>query len=277
MPRPSIPRSGGAKVLPLVRSASGPPVVVCEDVSKRFHHYEHRPRTLREAFVGRFRKETHQPDRADFTLTGFSLRITRGESVGFVGRNGSGKSTALRLIAGIYQPTSGRVTTYGRIASIIDLGAGFHPDLTGIENIYQYAAALGLQRRETRARLSDVIEFAELGNFITEPLRLYSTGMRGRLAFAAAMLCAEPDLLLLDEVLSVGDQGFQQRCFQLLNDFNARGGTLIAVSHEGSTIQSLCDRAVWLDGGRTRMIGPADDVIAAYSGDYPGAQAMPIG
>src|SRR5690606_12367660 len=158
-----------------------------------------------EAFVGRFRKDRSRPERAEFTLTGFSLRVNRGESVAFVGRNGSGKSTALRLIAGIYRPTSGRIVTRGRVASIIDLGVGFHPDLTGIENVFQYAAALGLRRRETIARLSDVLEFAELGHFIHEPLRLYSTGMRGRLAFAAAMLCAEPDLLLLDEVLSVGD------------------------------------------------------------------------
>lgn len=241
------------------------PAIVCEHVEKRFYHYEHRTTSIRELFVRTvLGKPIHQV-RAEFTLRDFSLRVEKGEAVALIGGNGSGKSTALRMIAGIYHPTAGRVSTHGRIAAIIELGVGFHPELTGIENVVQYAAALGMGRREINACLDEILEFADIGPFVHEPVRLYSTGMRARLAFAGAILCTRPEVLLMDEILSVGDHAFQARCTDWLRGFRADGGTLVVVSHDEETVRELCGRAVWLERGRMVATGPTNDILAAYS------------
>jgi ABC-type polysaccharide/polyol phosphate transport system ATPase subunit len=183
--------------------------------------------------------------------------------VALIGSNGSGKSTALRLIAGIYVPTEGIIETRGRLTSVIELGAGFQPELTGLENVALYAAVLGLTRRELAGKLPEILEFADLGDFIHEPVKYYSSGMQARLAFSVA-LCVRPDVLLLDEVLAVGDQTFRHRCLERLREHLRRGGSLVVVSHDLETIRELCSRAVWLERGRVRLEGPVEEVTTAY-------------
>jgi ABC-2 type transport system ATP-binding protein len=232
-------------------------------VSKRFYYYEQRTSSLREWFIRRILHRPLNIRRAEFTLRSFDLRVGRGEAVALIGSNGSGKSTALRLIAGIYRPSSGTIRTYGRLTAVIELGAGFHPELTGADNVALYAAVLGLGRRELMARFDEVVEFAEMREFMDTPLKYYSSGMEARLAFSVAV-CLQPDILLLDEVLAVGDQAFRDRCLARLRAYHARGGTLILVSHEVDQVRELCTRAVWLEQGVLRMDGDVDQVLAAY-------------
>jgi ABC-2 type transport system ATP-binding protein len=251
---PSSPKSS---------EAAAAPAVALRGVSKRFYFYEHRTSSLREWFIRRVLRRPLHVRRAEFTLRELNLIVKGGEAVALLGRNGSGKSTALRLIAGIYQPSVGTVETNGRITAVIELGAGFHPELTGSENIALYAAVLGLSRRELAARYADIVEFAAMSDFLETPLKYYSSGMEARLAFSVAV-CLEPDVLLLDEVLAVGDQAFRQRCLERLRAFHARGGTLILVSHELDQLPELCQRGVWLADGRVVMDGPIEAVLSGY-------------
>jgi ABC-type polysaccharide/polyol phosphate transport system ATPase subunit len=239
------------------------PAVELRDVSKRFYYYEHRTKSLREFFIRRVLRRPLHVRRAHFMLSQVNLRIERGEVVALIGHNGSGKSTALRLIAGIYLPSQGTIETNGRIAAVIELGAGFHPELTGAENIALYAAVLGLGRRELAQRFEEIVQFAEMREVLDTPLKYYSSGMEARLAFSVAV-CLEPDTLLLDEVLAVGDEAFRLRCLERLKAFNARGGTMVIVSHELDQVRELCSRAVWLDHGLVRMDGDVETVLAAY-------------
>lgn len=240
-----------------------PAVVECRGVTKRFYYYEHQTKSLREWFIRRVLRKPIQVRRAEFTLRNLSLRVERREVVALIGTNGSGKSTALRLIAGIYQPSEGTVVANGRMAAIIELGAGFHPELTGAENVALYGAALGISRYELAKRYDEIVEFSGMGEFLDTPIKYYSSGMEARLAFSVAV-CVEPDVLLLDEVLAVGDQAFRERCLDRLRAFQARGGTMILVSHELAQVRQLCSRAVWLDQGNVRMDGDVDSVLAAY-------------
>jgi ABC-type polysaccharide/polyol phosphate transport system ATPase subunit len=239
------------------------PAVACHSLAKRFYLYEHRTNSLRELFIRAVLRRPIHIRHPYFALTDFNLRVQQGESVALIGTNGSGKSTVLRLIAGIYPPSEGIVETNGKIAAVIELGAGFHPDLTGTENIALYGAVLGFSRRETKERFSEIVSFAEIGEFINTPVKYYSSGMQARLAFAVAV-CAEPDILLLDEVLAVGDESFRQRCLNRLRAFHERGGTLIIVSHDLSTIRDLCTRAIWMDHGVVKMMGEVNEVIDTY-------------
>ncbi len=250
---PSSPRS----------SELGATAVALREVSKRFYFYDHRTSSLREWFIRRVLRRPLNVRRADFVLRGVDLAVRQGEAVALLGRNGSGKSTVLRLIAGIYQPSSGTIETHGRITAVIELGAGFHPELTGAENIALYAAVLGLTRKELAARYDEIVEFADLPDLPDTPLKYYSSGMEARLAFSVAV-CLQPDILLLDEVLAVGDQAFRERCLERLRQYHARGGTLILVSHELEQVRELCERAVWLDNGKIVMDGPIDAVLAGY-------------
>jgi len=199
-----------------------------------------------------------------------SFQLDRGESLAVIGPNGAGKSTLLGLVAGLTGPDEGTVSVRGRVAALLELGSGFHHDLTGAENINLNAALLGMSRARTAGLLDEIVEFSGIGDFLHEPLRTYSSGMIMRLAFSVAVH-VDPDILLIDEVLAVGDQAFQAKSFDKIREFRARGKTLLCVSHASGMVQQLCDRAIWLDGGELIMTGSVDDVLAAYAGHQAAA------
>jgi lipopolysaccharide transport system ATP-binding protein len=220
-------------------------------------------RSLREELVSlcRWSSRTTQP--GFFALSDVSFEAKQGEAVGLIGPNGAGKTTVLRLMAGVTRPTQGRIEVRGRVASLIELGAGFHPELTGRENVYLNGAILGLTQREVRRKLEEIVEFAELSEVIDVPVKRYSSGMYVRLGFATAAH-ADSDVLLLDEVLSVGDARFQQKSLGRMRELRARGATIVLVSHNLPTIGLFCERAVWLQRGEVASCGPAGEVIEAY-------------
>jgi ABC-type polysaccharide/polyol phosphate transport system ATPase subunit len=230
------------------------PRVELQGVSKRFYFYEHRTSSLREWFIRRVLRRPIHVRRAAFSLRGVNLRVEPGEAVALLGHNGSGKSTVLRLVAGIYQPTAGTIRTSGRITAVIELGAGFHPELTGAENIRLYGAVLGLTRRELAEHYEDIVEFAGMGDSLDTPLKYYSSGMEARLAFSVAV-CLQP---------AVGDAEFRTRCLARLCDFREQGGTLLLVSHELEQVRALCTRGIWLREGRVIMDADIETVLAAY-------------
>lgn len=199
-----------------------------------------------------------------YALHDISLNIRRGEAIGIIGRNGSGKSTLLQIIAGTLQPTRGRIETRGRIAALLELGAGFNPDFTGRENVYLNAAILGFTRQQVDARIDDIAAFAEIGDFLDQPVKTYSSGMVVRLAFAVAAN-VEPDILIVDEALSVGDARFQLKCARTIDRFIAQGVTLLFVSHDASMVKRLCSRAVLLENGSVVYAGKPNDVVNLYS------------
>ncbi len=240
-----------------------PPDVFLENVVKQFYVYSHRTTSLREWLIRTVRRRPIHIRSAEFSLKGFNLRVERGESVALIGPNGCGKSTVLRLIAGIYAPTAGTVATAGRVSAVIELGAGFHPDLTGEENIEFYGTVMGFSRKALARRMDQIVAFAGFREFMDLPVKYYSSGMQARLAFSVAVN-VEPDILLLDEVLAVGDRSFQEKCLERLRSFQSGGGTLVVVSHDLDLVRSLCSRAVWLENGMTRLDGKVEDVIEAY-------------
>ncbi len=205
-------------------------------------------------------------------LKGVDLRVARGQTVGLIGRNGSGKSTLLKLITGIYSATSGTVEVNGRISALLELGAGFHPDFSGRENILINGIILGMSRAELKDRIPEIIEFAELGDFIDEPVRTYSSGMFMRLAFAVATH-VDPELLIVDEILSVGDEHFGRKSQAKMNEFRRGGKTIVLVSHDLGTVQSYCDAVAWIDGGRIRAYGPPKETVAEYRRAVMAAEA----
>ncbi|MFN8223083.1 MAG: polysaccharide ABC transporter ATP-binding protein [Gaiellales bacterium] len=233
--------------------------VEAEGVSRRFVVRARDTQTLKELLVSRGSEGSQEV----WALRDVSVSIAPGEAVGLVGRNGSGKSTLLRLIAGIIKPTNGRVATAGRIGSLLELGAGFHPDFTGRENVELNGALQGLSRARIRERFDEIVAFAELEHAIDRPVRTYSSGMTMRLGFAIAAFL-EADILLLDEVFAVGDESFQRKCFGVISAFKQRGGTILFVSHEASAVERLCDRAVLLREGRLGFDGPVHEALAQY-------------
>jgi lipopolysaccharide transport system ATP-binding protein len=196
-------------------------------------------------------------------LRGINLNIKKGRTTAIVGRNGSGKSTLLKLITGIYSPTSGSITVNGRISALLELGAGFHPDFTGRENIFINGIILGMSRAELKDRAEDIIAYAELGDFIDEPVRSYSSGMFMRLAFAVATH-VDPEILIIDEILSVGDEHFQRKSQAKMDEFRKGGKTILLVTHGLGTVETWCDEAAWIDGGKTRMVGNPTEVVREY-------------
>lgn len=249
------------------------PIIECRNVTKHFYLYEHRTSSLQEFFVRSVLRRPIHIRHAQFHLENFDLQIQPGESIGLVGPNGSGKSTALRLIAGIYPPTSGSIIRRGRVVAVIELGAAFHHELTGAENVRLYAAALGLTRNEIAAGYDEMVAFSEIEDFIDTPTKYYSSGMRARLAFAVAV-CSNPDVLLLDEVLAVGDERFTRRCLERLTAFQAGGGTVVFVSHDLASVKQVCSRAVWMSRGEVRQEGEVHEVVDAYWA-ATGAQFLP--
>lgn len=236
-----------------------PPVVIrAEDVSKRFTL--RKDKALKERIVNFGRSQRH---RSDFwALREIGFEITAGSSVGLVGANGSGKSTLLKVIGGIIQTDSGFVERRGRVAALLELGAGFHPDLTGRENVYLNGSILGLSQKQTSEYFDSIVEFSEIGDFIDTQVKFYSSGMYVRLAFAIAVH-VDPDILLVDEVLAVGDEPFQAKCMAKIREFQQDGRTIVFVSHSAGQIQDLCDRVVVLSHGRIVYDGDTEEGIVA--------------
>jgi ABC-type polysaccharide/polyol phosphate transport system ATPase subunit len=233
--------------------------IAVEGASRRFVVRDHATRTLKDLFVARGR--THA--REVWALQDVSLHVRPGEAVGLVGRNGSGKTTLLKLISGIVKPTRGRVEVGGRIGSLLELGAGFHPDFSGRENVYLNGSIYGLKRREIAELMDEIVGFAELEHAIDQPVRTYSSGMYMRLGFAVAAHI-RADILLLDEVFAVGDEAFQRKCFAKIFEFKQRGGTIVFVSHDAAAVERLCDRAILLRRGEKVFDGATHEAIVRY-------------
>ena len=239
--------------------------VEVENVSKRFRRQTVQPYTTLKSAVVDFllRRGRSGGEGAFQALEGISFSVQQGQTLGIIGRNGSGKSTLLKLLAGIYQPDKGSIAVHGRVGALLDLGAGFHPEFSGRENILINGIVLGLSKREVRQRFDAIVRFAELDEFIDEPLKTYSSGMYMRLGFAVAAY-ADPDILLIDEFLAVGDEAFQQKCFDKIVEFRRRGKTLILVTHDLSTVERWCDEALWIGDGVIRGRGKPRRVIDLY-------------
>ena len=229
------------------------------DVDKSYKVYYDKANTLKERilFWNRNRHEVRE------VLSDITLTIRKGETVALVGINGSGKSTLLKLMTQIIYPNKGTIKTYGKLVSLLELGAGFHPDFSGRENIYFNASIFGLSKKEIDARLDDIISFSELGEYIDNPVRTYSSGMYMRLAFSIA-INVDAEILLIDEILAVGDQHFQERCYEKMMELKKEGKTMVFVTHSMSAVKKFCDRAVWLSNGRVRMDGNTEDVVNEY-------------
>ena len=239
------------------------PVVTFDEVSKSYPLYHHitggfknflfnLPRALKALRTTRMQ-----------ALRNLSFEVNKGETLGIIGRNGAGKSTTLGLIAGVLRPSQGRISVRGRVSPLLELGAGFHHELTGRENIILNGVLLGLSRREVAKKMDQIIDFSELGQYIDQPIRTFSTGMLARLGFSV-VAHLEPDILLIDEILAVGDINFQNRCQERMMSFKEDGVTMVFVSHAAKDIQKLCDRVLWLDDCTAKMIGEPQEVLDCY-------------
>ncbi|CAJ1609835.1 ATP-binding cassette domain-containing protein [Clostridium perfringens] len=228
-----------------------------KDLTKKYKLYQKRSERLANAFG----KEKNIKE--FYALKGVSFEINKGECVGIIGHNGAGKSTLLKLLTGVAFPTSGEIEINGRLASMLELGSGFNPELTGMENIYFNGSLNGLTKEEIDGKLKDILEFADIGNFIEQPVKNYSSGMFARLAFAVA-INVDPDILIVDEILSVGDVGFQVKCMEKFNEFKKKGKTILYVSHGLGTVKKFCDRAIWLQKGEVVDDGNSVIVVERY-------------
>jgi ABC-type polysaccharide/polyol phosphate transport system ATPase subunit len=236
-------------------------VIRLEKIGVRYRVATERVLTFKEYLIRRFQGKIKMRD--FWALDDVNIHIKQGEMIGLIGPNGAGKSTLLKLIARVMRPTRGRVFVKGKVAPLLEFGAGFHPDLTGRENVFLNGALLGFTNDEMQEKFDHIVDFAELWDFIDVPIRNYSSGMSARLGFAIAT-DVEPDILILDEVLSVGDEAFQKKCLLRMGGFREMGATIILVSHNMETILNMCHRTIWLDQGRVQKIGETDDVVQAY-------------
>lgn len=240
-------------------------VIQFQNVSKKFTLKHQKAKSFQEIFVNlfRFKQKKTVPSESIQVLNNVSFKIDKGEAVAFIGPNGTGKSTTLKLISGILLPDEGTVVINGRIGALLELGAGFHPDLTGRENIYLNAAVLGLSKQQIDARLSEIIDFSELNHFIDVPVKHYSSGMFMRLGFSIAVH-TDPDILLVDEVLAVGDASFQRKCLEKILELKRQGVTIILVSHHMADVRRVCERAIWMEKGKIVEDGASENVIRNY-------------
>lgn len=249
----------------VAKNANDEVVIEVTNVKKKFRSYQDKATSFKERFVNPSRTK-HEDI---MVLKGISFQVKRGEAIGIIGKNGCGKSTTLKLLTRILYPNEGQINMKGRVSSLIELGAGFHPDMTGRENIYTNASIFGITRKEVDLRLNDIIRFSELEDFIDSPVRTYSSGMYMRLAFAVA-INVDADILLIDEILAVGDSAFQKKCFEKLKEIKADGTTIVIVSHSMEQMYMICDRLIWLenglirDEGKPRIIG--EEYLAAMEG-----------
>lgn len=236
--------------------------IIVDHVDKDFKMYYDRANTLKEKLLF-FSKKNKSKDKLLHILKDINLTIDKGESVALIGVNGSGKSTLLKMMTKIIYPNKGKITVNGKLTSLLELGAGFHPDFSGRENIYFNSSIFGLTKKEIEKRIDQIIEFSELQDFIDNPVRTYSSGMYMRLAFSIA-INVDADVLLIDEILAVGDAHFQEKCFNKLKELKKEGKTIVIVSHSTGQIKEFCDRAVWLYQGKVRMDGQVNEVLKEY-------------
>ena len=263
---PGVPGSHGADpAAPADPAGSAAAALEVDELTKLYRRSApgDQLRTLKSAFLEGTLTRGLTPAEAITALDGVSFTVAPGEAFGVIGGNGSGKSTLLKVVAGILKPSAGRVQARGRVAALIELGAGFHPEISGRENVFINAAVLGLPKKEVERRFDEIVAFSGLGEFIDEPVKNYSSGMYVRLGFAVAVH-TDPDVLLVDEVLSVGDEAFAHRCLRRIEELLAAGKTLVFVSHALDLVEELCDRVLWLDGGRPRLLGSPRRVVDAY-------------
>ena len=239
-----------------------PASITVEGVSKRFVLHHLRARSFQEALVNWIQRRDSSVD-PFWALRDVSFEVQAGDSFGLLGPNGSGKSTLLKIMTRVLEPDAGHVVINGNVSALIELGAGFHPDLSGRENVFLLASILGIPRREMARRFDDIVSFAELERFIDEPVKHYSSGMYMRLGFSVA-IHVDPDILIIDEVLAVGDAHFQEKCIGVLDRFRQEGRTLLLVSHDLDLVQRFCDRAVYLNHGRVQAYGPTGAVVRQY-------------
>lgn len=234
-------------------------VIEVNNVYKKFKNYFDKSYTLTEKILCRNRDKYSE----NWVLNGISFEVKRGEAVGLIGKNGCGKSTTLKLLTKIIYPDKGNIEIRGRVSSLLELGAGFHPDLSGYENIYLNASVFGLSKKEIDNRIDEIIRFSELKEYINNPIRTYSSGMYMKLAFSVA-INVDADILLIDEILGVGDVSFQKKCFEKLLEIKANGTTIVIVSHSTGQIEKICDRSIWIEEGKVRQIGTPKDVHENY-------------
>ncbi len=230
-----------------------------KNLVKKFKVYHDKGKNLKDKLL--FWNRNKYENR--LVLDGISFSIKKGEAVGLIGHNGCGKSTTLKLLTKIMYPSSGSVEVKGKVSALIELAAGFHPDMSGLENIYINSSIFGLTKKQIDAKLDDIIKFSELGDYIDNPVRTYSSGMYMRLAFSVA-INVEADILFIDEILAVGDVAFQEKCFKRLQEVKASGTTIVIVSHSLGQIEKICDRSIWIDSGKIRMEGKPVDVHKEY-------------
>ncbi|CAI0764111.1 ABC transporter ATP-binding protein [Serratia grimesii] len=234
-----------------------------KNVTKRYPLYHHIGSGIKELIFNPRRALSLLSGRSYLAIEDISFQVQKGESVALIGRNGAGKSTSLGLVAGVMKPSSGTVSVVGRVASMLELGGGFHPELTGRENIRLNATLLGLRRKELKQRLDKIIEFSELGEFIDEPIRVYSSGMLAKLGFSV-ITQVDPDILIIDEVLAVGDISFQRKCIDTINEFKKKGVTILFVSHNLSDVEKICDKVIWIENHKMKDMGEAHSIISQY-------------
>ncbi len=234
--------------------------IVVDHVTKTFNVYLDKSNTIKESLLSLFKRNRKEKR---VVLDDINLKIKQGEAVALIGVNGSGKSTLLKLMTKIIYPNKGRIFTHGKLTSLLELGAGFHPDFSGRENIYFNASIFGLTRKEIDSRLDEIIEFSELGEFIDNPVRTYSSGMYMRLAFSVA-INVDAEILLVDEILAVGDQHFQDKCINKMKELKQQGKTMVFVTHSMAQVKELCDRAVWIHEGHIKEDGNVNEVVEHY-------------
>jgi ABC-type polysaccharide/polyol phosphate transport system ATPase subunit len=261
--------SANAEQSPRYNCGPADAVIELRGVTKKFYVYEHRVSSLRGLFVRSLTERSVNSCNATYCLRDLSLTIRQGETWALIGANGAGKSTLLRLMAGIYWPTDGTVITRGRLAALIELTAGFHPELTGRENVNLYGSILGLSRDELSQSYDDIVSFAGIREFMNTPVKYYSSGMVVRLGFSTATLI-QPDILLLDEILAVGDAAFREQCYKRIRSFQKNGCTLVLATHDLEAAGTYATRVLWLDNGLVRMQGEAKAVIDAYKATFGG-------
>jgi len=245
------------------------------NLSKRYEIYDNPKDRLKQSIMSRLQRLAGRPPKRYFrefwALNDVSFEVRRGETVGIVGRNGAGKSTLLHLIVGTHEPSAGTIEVNGRVTALLELGSGFHPQFTGRENVYLNAAILGLAREQVDQRFEEIARFADIGMFMDQPVNTYSSGMYLRLAFAV-QVCLDPDILIVDEALAVGDAYFVHRCYHRIRSMKEQGKTILFVSHDTGSVNNLCDRALWISDGRLRMEGKPDEVTASYRADLFGIE-----